>query len=383
MADFDFVIQALERRRLSGGLRRLRRTNPLSAVVVELDGRRLVNFCSNDYLGLSRHPLVVERACSFVREMGAGSGASRLVCGNIAPYERIERRLAALKRTEDALLFSSGFQLNATLLPALADRRGLVVVDRLAHNSIIAGARLARCRFLRFRHNDLGHLDSLLRKNAGRYSRVVAMTESVFSMDGDRADLEEFARVCARHGAVSIVDEAHATGVLGPQGMGLAVGLPIDVVMGTFGKGCGSFGAYVACSAPLKEYLVNFCGGLIYTTALPPAVLGAVEAALEVVPAMDEERAFLAANAAYLRRRLGDMGFDCGAAASQIVPVIIGDDRQCVALSRGLEENGFLAVAIRPPTVESGRARIRLALSARHTREQIDALLDVLARLRP
>lgn len=378
---WEWITAALDDRRRSGNLRQLRPFRPADRGRVEVAGRVLVNCSANDYLGLSRHPEVVARAADCLRRFGAGSTASRLVCGTLPICEAVEARLARLKGTGAALLFPTGLQLNTTLLAALADRHTLILVDRLAHRSIIDGARLAAGRFWRFRHNDLHHLEDLLRRHRSEYNRCLVMTETVFSMDGDRLEVAEFSRLCRRYDAFSIVDEAHATGVLGEQGMGLAVGHDLDLVMGTFGKGCGSFGAYVATSPEIRDYLVNFCAGFIYTTALPPAVLGAVDAALDLVPGMEAERRHLAANAHRLRRGLTALGLDCGRSSTQIVPVILGDAGRCLDWARRLEAAGYLAVAIRPPTVEKGRARLRLALSALHSEEDINGLLAVFARL--
>lgn len=352
--------------------------NPAGGSLVEVDGQTMVNFSSNDYLGLASHPALTEGAAQYLSRYGAGATASRLVCGNLPCFDDLETRLASLKGSEAALVMNSGFQANVSLIPALVNRKSLVLADRLCHNSITQGIVLSRARHLRFRHNDLGHLQDLLEKHGQAFSRILIVTESVFSMDGDCADLDGLIEIGKRHQAMLLVDEAHATGVLGPKGMGLTCGKEIDLVMGTFGKGLGSYGAYVACSAELREYLINFCAGFIYSTALPPAVLGAIHAALDLVPAMERERAHLHGLASYLRGCLHEMGLSTGSSSTQIVPILIGEDRAAMALSRWLFQQKILATAIRPPTVEQGRARLRLTLTCQHDKAQVDRLLHVI-----
>ncbi|MDY6833005.1 MAG: 8-amino-7-oxononanoate synthase [Thermodesulfobacteriota bacterium] len=378
MSKLDFIEAELEKRRAASRLRTLRPVAPAAdRAAVTINGARLLNVCSNDYLGLSRHPLLVERAQAFAAQWGAGATASRLICGNYTCFDRVEEKLSRLKQTPAALVLNSGYQANTTLLPALCDRNSLILSDRLNHNSIIMGCRLARCAVRLFDHNDPVHLEKLLTETAGQtFSRRLIVTESVFSMDGDCCDMDALAGLAQAHDALLMVDEAHATGVFGEKGMGLTCGKPVDVVMGTFGKGCGSFGAYVACSSALRDFFVNRCAGFVYSTGLPPAVLGAIDAALDLVPAMDAERQTLLDNAAHLRARLAALGFDTGASSSQILPVIVGSEQAAIDLSRFLETQGFLAVAIRPPTVPEAQSRIRVSLSALHTRNDVDRLAD-------
>lgn len=371
-----------------GRRRRLRRTEALEGPWAVMDGRRLLDFSSNDYLGLSRHPELIRRAARFAEEWGAGSGASRLVRGNLAPFAPIEAKLAAAKGTEAALVFTSGYQANAAVLPALLDPKvlgaePLVFADRLIHASLHMGLAAAGIRQTRFRHNDLAHLAELLDLHDGEERPKVIVTETVFSMDGDRADVAALAQLAERHRAFLYVDEAHATGVLGERGFGLAAGYGgrIGLVMGTFSKALGGFGAYVAGSAALCDYLVNRCGGLIYSTALPPSVLGAMDAALDLVPGLSAERGHLQQQAERLRALLNRAGLDTGASSTQIVPVILGSEDRALAVAAALEAEGFLGVAIRPPTVPTGTSRIRFALSALHSAEQVEALAAAVIRL--
>jgi len=366
-------------------LRRLRPWHWHHGTLHDAEGRVLIDASSNDYLGLSQHPLVKARAAEWAERHGAGAPASRLVTGTRDITLAVEERLAAFKRCEAALLFSSGFQANATVIPALATvgaGETAIFSDELNHASIVHGCRAARAKAQIFRHRDLDHLDELLRHATGR---KLILTESVFSMDGDRADLPALAQLAERHGAALYVDEAHATGVLGPQGRGLATacGGAVDVVMGTLGKAFGAFGAYIAGSRTLIDYLVNCCPGFIYTTALPPAVLGAVDAALDLVPGMDGERDRLARNAQRLRDALALRNYDTLASSTQIIPAVIGSEEDALAAAQRLEEAGVLAVAIRPPTVAAGTSRLRLTLSSALDEEDMRQLLDAVATSLP
>lgn len=381
MHKFDFIEQELQRRKSIRQHRQLRNITPVTDSLVEVDGRTMVNFCSNDYLGISKHPELRDRATAFTRRYGTGSTASRLICGSLDCFESVERKLAELKQVEGILIFNSGFQANVSVIPALADTDSLILSDRLNHNSIIQGIHLARCARQLFDHNDLDHLENLLVDSKNRhYSRKIIVTESVFSMDGDQSDIDRLIYLANEHDAILFVDDAHATGVLGKKGMGLTTGKKVDVTMGTFSKALGSFGAYIACSSTIRDYLVNCCSGFVYTTALPPSTLGAIDAALDIVPAMDEERSMLQGNAEYLRNALQQLGHDTGQSTTQIIPVILGDETSTMAMSQKLETAGFLVTPIRPPTVPEGESRIRIALSAAHTRDQIEALVKVFRR---
>jgi len=388
MREFDPTWrQRLQELEGQGRLRHLASTARRSDGRVDRGHGALVDFSSNDYLGLSRHPELKNRAADFIALYGAGSGASRLVTGNIPPFASIEARIAAAKDAEAALVLASGFQANASLLPALLDKtlwehEPIVFADRLNHASLIHGCQAAGVRMVRFRHNDMGHLAELLAESDRRTPFID--TETVYSMDGDRADLGALAELAERFGAFLYLDEAHATGVLGQDGFGLAHGMASGncLVMGTFSKAMGSFGAYAACSAALRDYLVNRCGGLIYATALPPAILGAIDAAIDLVPKLAAEREKLAATAERLRQGLRDLGADCGASSTQIVPMIVGEEKMAIELAASLQRAGMLAVAIRPPTVPPGASRLRFALASFHSTAQIDELLSVLARLR-
>jgi 8-amino-7-oxononanoate synthase len=348
------------------------------------DGRLALDFSSNDYLGLALHPLLAQRAAAFAARHGAGAGASRLVTGTLDAHLALEARIAALKGTESALLLASGWQANAALVPALVKAMPgtAVFTDRLVHASIHHGCAAAGVRQKRFRHNDLAHLDELLTAHAAAPARII-LTESVFSMDGDCADVAGLGALADRHDALLVVDEAHATGVLGPDGAGLSHGVAgVDIAMGTFSKALGGFGGYLACSSAMRDWLVNAAGGFVFSTAVPPAVLGAADAALDLLPQMGAERAHLAALGEQLRAGLAGLGIDTGGSTTQIVPAIIGAEEDALRLSSLLEERGMIAAAIRPPTVPPGTSRLRIALRASHSEDDVAQLLAALGEAR-
>ncbi len=388
-------IEALARARLAafaaqGEIRRLRSWQPIASGLQEApDKRALVDLSGNDYLGLSRHPALVDRAIAWTRKWGVGSGASRLVTGTNRDQLAVEARLAAFKRSEAALVFASGFQANVAILSALIELLGSdgksveIFADRLNHASLHVGLAAAGIRQKRYRHNDLDHLADLLRRRREAGSRALIVSESVFSMDGDRADLGALVELAERHGAALYIDEAHATGILGPEGRGLAAAYAgrIACVMGTLGKAMGAAGAYVAGSRALVDYLVNRATGFVYSTAPMPALFGALDAALDLMPKMETERRHVAMLAATLRDGLRARGFPTGG-DTQIVPAILGASAAASAAQARLEELGFLAIAIRPPTVPRSTARLRFSLSAKLRAEDIAALLAALDELR-
>ena len=376
----DALFAAELQRLAAAGLRRgTVAVAPAGPGLVRRDGQTLLNFSSNDYLGLSRHPALATRAAEYAARLGTGATASRLVCGTMEAHGAIEARLATMKGQEAAMLLATGWQANAAGLGALLRFAGpgsLVFADELNHSSLVHGARLGGVKPIRFRHNDMAHLAELLAAHAGNAARRFIVTESVFSMDGDRADMGQLRALAEQHNAFLYIDEAHATGVLGAGGMGLCAHEPgIDLVMGTFSKALGGFGAYVAGSRALIDFLQNACAGFIYTTAPPPPVLGAIDAALDLIPTMDTERAHLAAQANRVRAAFTALGIDTGASCTHIVPALVGRADAAMALATALRERGVLAVAIRPPTVPEGTSRIRFALSAVHDEAAIDTLI--------
>ena len=369
-------LEALRERGLLRSLEPLR--TPPGAEVELRPGERLINFSSNDYLGLAADARIARALAEGARAWGSGAGASRLVCGDFLPQHQLERELARFEGSESALLFGSGYAANCGILPALAGPEDLIVSDALNHASIIDGCRLSRARVEVFPHADLDSAERLL-ETAAR--RKIVVTDSVFSMDGDRASLRGLRELCAASGAFMIVDEAHATGLIGPHGAGLAAELDVaaDVRMGTLSKAFGGAGAYAASSRAVCELLVNRARPLIYSTALPPALACAALESLRIVagPEGDERRSRLWSNVRRFAAGLRSLGV-AAREDSPIFPLMLGAPERAVETAAKLREQGILAKAIRPPTVPAGSSRIRFALSAAHTETHIDAALAAL-----
>ena len=385
--DQNFAAE-IRHRQKTGLYRTLKPSVPHLGMRLLRDGAELVNFSSNDYLGLAQHPLLAERSAAWGAEYGTGAGASRLVTGHFAAHAQIERKVAALKGTEAALILPAGWQANVSVLGALLkmfarDQPVQVFADQLIHSSLHHGCRVAGNKPVFFRHNDLSNLRAKLQ--AADDAPKMVITESVFSMDGDRADLLALRALCNEFDAFLYVAEAHATGVLGEQGRGLCHAVPggVDLVMGTFSKALGSFGAYVAGSAVMIDFLINTCAGFIFTTGLPPNVLGAVDAALDLLPQMDDARARVAQHATRVRAAFAGMGIDTAGSTTQIVPALVGSETETLNLAEALKQRGVLGVAIRPPTVPPGTSRIRFALSAGHSDEDVDLLISAMREVWP
>ena len=377
----DFVKRELAESEAAALYRRLRRVDAVSGVQIRSQGRDLVSFGSNDYLGLAGHPALREAAQDAMEEWGFGSGGSRLVVGNLAIHEALEGRIAALKGTEAAIVFGSGYMANVGAIGALVGRGDVVLCDRLNHASLIDGCRMSGARLRTWRHRDVQSLEARL-KESGGFRRRLVVTDSVFSVDGDLAPLAEMVRVAERYGASVMVDEAHSTGVFGDRGQGLAhqmgVADRIPVQMGTLSKAVGAIGGYVAGDRPLIEYLRNRSRSFIFTTALPPACCAAAEAGIGLIEQRPDLRERLWANVKRAREFLQELDCDTAESASQIIPIILGDAARAAAVSDRLAEAGFLVPALRPPTVPEGTSRLRLSLSAAHTPDQITALADAL-----
>jgi len=358
-----------------GGLRRVLAETARGALYVERDGRRLLSFSCNDYLNLTQHPALKAAAIAATERYGVGSGASRLVTGNHPLYAELEARLARLKGTDAACVFGSGFLANTGIIPAFVGSDDLILLDELSHACLWAGARLARAITLAFRHNDVDHADDLLRQHRRRHPRALIATDGVFSMDGDLAPLVELGEIARRHDAWLLSDDAHGIGVVGGgRGSSFAGRAPADVPlqMGTLSKAIGGYGGYLCASRPAIELLHNRARSLIYSTGLPPATVAAAIAALDLIAGDPGYAARPLAKAKAFTRRLG-----LPEAQSPIVPIIIGDAAAALAASRRLEQEGFLAVAIRPPTVPEGTARLRLAFTAAHPDDEIARLADL------
>ncbi|MBB64165.1 MAG: 8-amino-7-oxononanoate synthase [Waddliaceae bacterium] len=341
----------------------------------------IIDFTSNDYLGFSQNDCLIERSKHFTQCYGVGAQASRLLSGNLPCHENLEEKLKSLSHSEAIVLMNSGFQANISTLPALANRHSLLIMDRLVHNSLVQGALLSKATIWRYRHQDLIHMESLLKKaSEASFNRIIVLTESLFGMDGDQTDLSSFCSLCEKYGAISYIDEAHAFGVFGKNGMGLVEpSMKADFVLRTFGKALGSFGACISGSQMLIDFLCNFCNGLIYATALPPPILGAVDGALDLLPSMCKERKQLQEKAKLLREELRKLDYDTGLSDSHLIPLIMGKENNALDLSNYLKSHKILAMAIRPPTVPSGESRLRLSIRLNHSEEDFEALFTALA----
>lgn len=348
-----------------------------------VDGADVLLFAGSNYLGLAHHPEVVAASANAAREYGCASGGSRLITGNLDLHEKLEAELATFLGSEAALAFNTGYMANLGVIPALVGPGDAIVSDELNHASIIDGARLSRAEVCVFRHGDLDSLESTLADAADRCQRVLLAIEGIFSMDGDLAPLPSMIQLAQRYDAIVLFDDAHGTGTLGARGRGsaehLAVTEGIDVLVGTLGKSLGSFGAFVAGSHALRELLVNVARSFIFSCALAPPQVEASRAALRVVQSEPWRRWQLQTHASRLRARLAKRGISTAPSQSHIIPVVIGDNAETMAICQTLLERGFYAQGIRHPSVPTGTARLRITPMATHSENDIDALADCLA----
>lgn len=356
--------------------RTLRRVDGPTGAEYILDGKKVIGLSSNNYLGLAEHPAVREGAIKAIEKYGAGAGASRLISGNLAIHEELEARIAKFKGTQAALLFNSGYSANIGVISTLAGPGDFVYSDELNHASIIDGCRLSRAQVRVYRHSDMRHLEELLGKDADSKGRKLIVTDTVFSMDGDMASLPEIVALSRTFNVDVMVDEAHATGILGKNGRGAVDHFnlrgQVAVQMGTLGKALGSFGAYVAGSRDLIDYLINASRSFIYTTALPPSACGAALAAINIVENEPARMAKLWMLTAAYRAALRTSGRKLPG-DTPIVPIIVGSGPAALAAAQKLFDLGFHAQAIRPPTVAEGTSRLRTTITAAHTMEQVTA----------
>ena len=379
----DFVDYELRVQNKTGLLRSLFPLEGLQRGVIKANGKTLVDFSSNDYLGLAGHPTLIEGAKKAMEKWGAGARASRLMSGDLEIHHRLESAIAALKGKEASLIFGSGYLANAGIIPALCGRDDVIYSDRMNHASIVDGVLLSRARFYRFRHNDLNHLEDLLKNHRSRYRKALIVVESVYSMDGDQAPVSGLLELRGRYGAMLMIDEAHATGVFGTKGEGIISQTgadAVDVILGTFGKALGGYGAFVAVSNRMKQFFLNRARTFIFSTALPPAVIGANLAAVKLLEEEPERRSRVCELASELRQALKEgLGLNTPS-ESQIVPVMVGDSQSALSLAESLRDAGFFVKAIRPPTVPEGTARIRLSVTANHGAGDLHRLLEALSR---
>lgn len=385
IVSLEWMIDELDRQRRAHRLRRRRVVRSLPDGCCEIDGRRMRDFASNDYLGLAHHPRLLDAATSAIREFGTGARASALITGRTPLHEALEQRLAEFEGTEAALLFPTGFAANMGTIAALVGPGDEVHCDRLNHASLIDGCRLSGAKFRVYPHNDVDALDRDLSKPRDRKQTLI-VTDSLFSMDGDAAPLAELLQVAERHGAWLLVDEAHATGVFGERGRGLTEGLAEDhprlIKIGTLSKAIGSQGGFVAAARPVVDWLFNSARSQMFSTALAPAACAAALAALDLIETEPQRRTTLHNHAARLRQQFATAGIEISPQAiGPILPIVIGDDEQTLQAAARLESAEFLVAAIRPPTVPQGTSRLRISLSAAHTAEDVDSLATSLGQL--
>jgi 8-amino-7-oxononanoate synthase len=349
---------------------------------IRLDGRDVVCLCSNDYLSLAADPAVREAATGAIAAWGVGAGASRLISGTTRLHAELEEALAAFKGTAAAIVTTTGWMANHAAVAALAGRGDLVLCDKLNHASILDAAAACGATMRTYGHRDVGRLDKLLDRLRGRYRRCLIATDSLFSMDGDVAPLAELAELKRRYDALLMIDEAHATGVFGQDGRGIAqllgVEEHVDATVGTLSKAFGALGGFVAGRRELIDTITNTARAYIYTTALPPALCAAAHEALRIIQTQPQRRRRLLEMAENLRGRLQSAGFDTGDSASQIIPILLGSPAEALRISRRLLEAGFLVPAIRPPTVPRGGSRLRVSLCASHDSGDLDRFLAAL-----
>lgn len=373
----EWLSERIDKTKAAGRYRKVRTMNsaPLSKVVI--DGQRQLVFSSNNYLGLANDPRLIYAAETILHEFGVGSSGSRLTTGHTDWHHKLEKKIAHFKQTEAALLFSSGFLANVGVLSSLPEKGDVILSDQLNHASIIDGCRLSKAETVVYHHIDMDDLEAKLKATA-TYHRRFIVTDGVFSMDGTTAPLDQIIPLAKRYNAYVIVDDAHATGVLGKTGRGTSeyFGVHPDVMIGTLSKAIGTEGGFVAGSKVLIDFLLNHARTFIFQTAMPPAICAASYAALEMIEDSNSKREQLYSNVEKIKTSLIEMGYTVKGEMTPIIPVIIGDANEAVIFADRLQENGIFAPAIRPPTIPKGESRIRLTVTSDHTKKEIDYLLE-------
>lgn len=373
----ESIEQFLQERRENNLLRTLKPASFRRQGIRYVDNKEFIDFSSNDYLGLCDHPDIQKVFKESIDRFGVGSSASRLLSGDLEIYHQLEQNLAKFKQKESALVFNSGYQANVGIISALVGRGDVIFCDKLSHASIIDGVILSGAKLFRFLHNDTNNLEGLLKKQRNKFKSSLIITETIFSMDGDRAPLREISILSKKYNCKIMVDEAHATGIFGESGSGLVeqenVVNEIDFIMGTFSKALGSFGAYLACSDKIKKFLINTCRSFIYSTALPPAIIAVNLASLDLVEKEPFRRKTLLENADYFRDKLKEKRFKVKG-SSQIIPLIVGESKKAIEMSQNLQNKGYWIQAIRQPTVPKGESRLRFSLTYHHTKEVLEKL---------
>src|SRR3990170_4895565 len=380
----DFIEQELSRLKDAGLYRHMPLIQGPQEPRVTINGREVILLCSNNYLGLANHPKVKDAAIKAIEKYGFGSGASRLVSGNMELHEELEQRIARFKDTEAALVFNSGYHANIGIIPALVGRGDLIFSDKLNHASIVDACILSRAHLIRYPHKDMDALEKLLKKNSPltTHHSPLIITDGIFSVDGDIAPLKELSELADKYKCMLMVDDAHATGVLGSKGKGTSEHFGIDnpniIQMGTLGKALGCFGAYVAGSRKLIDYLINKARSFIYTTSLPPSVCAASILAIDIVENEPQIRQDLWNRVKFFREGIKKAGIDIMNSETQIIPIFIGKADKAVRISKDLLDKGIFVQAIRPPTVPEGTSRLRITLMANHSLDDLKYAIDTI-----
>ena len=382
----DFFQDELDKIKSAGAYREIKPIENINKNFVYMNGKKYIDFSSNNYLGLRDDIRVIESGIKSAEKYGAGSGASRLVTGNMKIYDELEEKTAQFKNKERALIFNSGYDANVGIFSSIFDSKDIIFADKLIHASIIDGIMLSGAKLVRYKHNDISDLEEKMIKYRKEYKKAGVVTESVFSMDGDIGKLKEIAELKEKYEFIFIADEAHATGLFGEKGSGIVeeynLSEKVDIVMGTFGKALGSQGAYVAADSKIIEFLINRARSFIFTTAMNPFACGASLKAIDIVENEPFRREKVGELVKYTERKFKENGFDTHGSETQIIPVIIGENEKAVMLSKLLAENGLLVSAIRPPTVPQGSARVRITLNCNHTFEEINLITNILRKSR-
>jgi 8-amino-7-oxononanoate synthase len=376
---FEEDLEILRQKNLYRTLRTLEDRGPVQALY---EGREITLFCGNDYLGLSHHPRVIEALKKSADQYGAGSGAARLISGTSLPHEQLEIKIAQFKNKESALVYTAGYLANVGAVTALAGEKDLIVMDKLCHASLIDGARLSGAEVRVFPHKNYERCEELTANFSGA-GKIVLISDTIFSMDGDFADLSELIRVKKKYGALLIVDDAHGTGIAGASGRGATEGYEkdLDVITGTLSKAVGTVGGFVATSKLFREVLINTSRPFIFATSLPPSICAAADEAFRIFEALPELRKSLQRNLERLRAGVKALGWELPEPAFSILPLLIGAEKEAVQAAESLLKDGFLVPAVRTPSVAKGKARLRLTVSAAHTPEQMDSLLKALGKI--
>ena len=381
----QFFFNSFNELKKKGLDRHLKALDKIDPIKIKYKNKILLNFSSNDYLGLSQNNVIKQDTIKIINKYGIGSGSSRLVSGNYNFHEKVEKELARKKKSESAIIFSTGYLANYSVLSSIFSsnifkKKPIVFSDKLNHQCIYEGCKNKNITFFRFYHNDMNHLEHLLKKNKFKQNPKFILSESVFSMDGDFANIVGLVNLKRKYNSFLFLDEAHATGIYGNNGFGLSLNFSndIDCVTGTFSKAFGSFGAYVSCSKNFKSFLINNCPSFIYSTSVPFSLLASIYSGIKMIPKLKNERKKLIKNSFLLRENLKKEGFNIGNSQTNIIPIIIGNPKRTVLISKELEKKGFYLVPIRPPSVPPNSSRLRISITSSHSQKNIKKLFNSL-----